>query len=42
MNNTNIDYWELGMSCIVLILYITGKVWMYYKMDRNDDTKDME
>lgn len=33
---------DIILSCVVCILYITGKVWMYYKMDRNDDTKDME
>ena len=27
---------ELGMSCIVLIGYIWGKVWIHYKPDGND------
>ena len=27
---------EFTMSCIVLIGYIVGKVWMYYKIDTND------
>ena len=38
MEYTNIGYWELGMSCIVLIGYIVGKVWMYYRID-SEDTK---
>lgn len=33
MYNTTITPWELGMSCIVLIGYIWGKVWIYYKPD---------
>ena len=41
MNNTNIDQIELGMTCIVFIGYIVGKVWMYYKTNRNDKS-DME
>ena len=36
MEYTNIGYWELGMSCIVLIGYIVGKVWIHYKVDTND------
>jgi hypothetical protein len=32
----NTTYWELGMSCIVLIGYIVGKLWIYYKPDGND------
>ena len=36
MNNLQ---WELGMSCIVLIGYISGKLWIHYKIE-NDDTKD--
>ena len=32
----NTTYWELGMSCIVLIGYIVGKVWVHYKVDTND------
>jgi hypothetical protein len=42
MEYTNIGYWELGMSCIVLIGYIWGKVWIYYKVgdNTNKDNKD--
>ena len=42
MEYTNIGYWELGMSCIVLIGYISGKVWIYYKVgdNTNKDNKD--
>ena len=29
----NIDPIELGLSCIVLIGYIVGKVWMYYRIE---------
>ena len=35
MEYTNIGYWELGMSCIVLIGYIVGKVWIHYKVEDN-------
>jgi hypothetical protein len=31
----NINVWELGMSCIVLIGYIVGKVWIHYKVEDN-------
>jgi len=33
MNNDII--FELGMSCIVLIGYIVGKVWIHYKVEDN-------
>jgi hypothetical protein len=29
-----ISPWELGMACIVLIGYISGKLWMYYSIDK--------
>ena len=29
-----ISPWELGMACIVCIGYISGKLWMYYSIDR--------
>ena len=29
----NIDGIELGLACIVLIGYIVGKVWMYYRIE---------
>jgi hypothetical protein len=35
MEYTNINPIELGMSCIVLILYIVGKVWIHYKVEDN-------
>jgi hypothetical protein len=35
----NTIYWELGMSCIVLIGYIVGKLWMYYRIEDNTNTK---
>ena len=41
MEYTNIDPIELGLACIVCIGYIVGKVWMYYKVDLNENnTKD--
>ena len=40
MEYTNTIYWELGMSCIVLIGYIVGKVWIHYKVEDNPNTKD--
>jgi hypothetical protein len=39
MEYTNTIYWELGMSCIVLIGYIVGKVWIHYKVEDNTNTK---
>jgi hypothetical protein len=33
----SISSWELGMTCIVLIGYLSGKLWMYYRIDK--DTK---
>ena len=33
----NIDPLEFTMTCIVLIGYIWGKVWMYYKVELNDN-----
>jgi len=40
MEYTNTGYWELGMSCIVLIGYIVGKLWIYYKVEDTPNTKD--
>ena len=37
LDNTTITPVELGLSCIVLIGYIVGKVWMYYKVELNDN-----
>jgi hypothetical protein len=34
----SIEPYELGLACIVFTLYISGKVWMYYRIDR--DTKE--
>jgi hypothetical protein len=40
--NTDLS-WDLGLACIVCILYIVGKVWVYYKIERNEyDNKDIE
>lgn len=33
MEYINTIYWELGMSCIVLIGYIVGKLWIHYKIE---------
>jgi hypothetical protein len=33
----NTTYWELGIACIVCIGYIWGKVWIYYKVEHNED-----
>ena len=32
---------DLGLACIVLIGYLSGKLWMYYRIDRepNKDKK---
>ena len=29
----NIDTFELGMTGIVFLMYIVGKVWMYYRIE---------
>ena len=34
----SISPWEFTMACIVCIGYISGKLWMYYRID-NDTTK---
>jgi len=36
MEYTSIDGIELGLSCIVCIGYIVGKVWIYYKVDTHN------
>ena len=36
----NTTYWELGMSCIVLIGYIMGKVWIHYKVEDNPNKEN--
>lgn len=33
----SIDPLEFTMSCIVCIGYIVGKVWMYYRVEMNDN-----
>lgn len=35
----NIDPLEFTMSCIVLIGYIVGKVWMYYRVEQTNDNE---
>ena len=30
---------DLGIACIVLIGYISGKLWMYYSIDSKDKKK---
>ena len=35
----NIDPLEFTMSCIVLIGYIVGKVWMHYKVEQTNDNE---
>ena len=30
----SIDPFEFTMACIVLIGYISGKLWMYYRIDK--------
>ena len=43
MEYTNtIDPFEFTMACIVCIGYISGKVWMYYKVEQKNEnnTKD--
>jgi hypothetical protein len=38
--NTDLS-WDLGLACIVCILYIVGKIWIHYKLNDNDN-KDIE
>ena len=40
MFNTTITPVELGMSCIVLIGYIWGKVWIHYKVEDNPNKEN--
>ena len=35
----NTTYWELGMYCIVCIGYISGKVWMYYRVEQTKENE---
>jgi hypothetical protein len=35
----NIDGIELTISSIVLIIYIWGKIWMYYRIEDTNETK---
>jgi len=35
MNNDNLQ-WDLGLAACVCFLYIVGKVWVWYKIERND------
>lgn len=32
----SIEPYELGLACIVLGGYISGKLWMYYKWNDNE------
>lgn len=36
----NIDPLEFTISCIVLIIYIWGKVWLYYKVEQNPNKEN--
>jgi hypothetical protein len=35
----SIDPLEFTMSCIVLIGYIVGKVWMYYRVEQTNENE---
>jgi hypothetical protein len=37
MNELN--HWDLGIACIVCIGYISGKLWMYYSIDKEPNKK---
>jgi hypothetical protein len=37
--NNEISPVDLGLACIVLVGYISGKLWQYYKID-TPNTKD--
>ena len=32
--------WDMTLGLVVLLLYIVGKVWMYYKINDNEGTKN--
>ena len=32
----SINPWEFTMACIVCIGYISGKLWMYYRIDNKE------
>jgi hypothetical protein len=36
----SIEPYELGLACIVFTLYISGKLWMYYK-NENENKKEL-
>jgi hypothetical protein len=38
-STNNIDPIELGMTVIVFLLYIVGKVWMYYHIETPNKNK---
>jgi hypothetical protein len=42
MESTNVyDMgWDIGITFVVFTLYIVGKVWMYYRMNDNESTKN--
>jgi hypothetical protein len=35
----SIDGFDLSIACIVLIGYISGKLWMYYRIENKENTK---
>ncbi len=35
----SIEPYELGIACIVFTGYISGKLWMYYRIDKDTPTK---
>jgi hypothetical protein len=36
---SNIGY-EIGLSCMVFVMYIVGKVWIYHKFYKEDTHKE--
>ena len=37
--NNEINPIDLGIACIVLVGYISGKLWMYYRIEDKDKKK---
>jgi hypothetical protein len=36
----SIEPYELGIACIVFTLYISGKLWMYYRIDNKPNKEN--
>lgn len=39
ITNNDTLLWELGLACSVCILYIIGKVWVWYKVEQTNENE---